>query len=132
MITILFCIISSIMIVIQTKREGNFINLASLLMAPYIAFVFINNFFFYKRGFYKISDAVLLMILSAFVCFFISGLMIFPGEFPKIYEEDNELIRNDVIAGVSNQILSKNGSYLGLIGLQLLNNDMKILERQVN
>ena len=78
------------MIVIQTKREGNFINLASLLMAPYIAFVFINNFFFYKRGFYKISDAVLLMILSAFVCFFISGLMIFPGEFPKIYEEDNE------------------------------------------
>ena len=74
------------MIVIQTKREGNFINLASLLMAPYIAFVFINNFFFYKRGFYKISDAVLLMILSAFVCFFISGLMIFPGEFPKIYE----------------------------------------------
>ena len=53
-------------------------------------------------------------------------------DYIKIYEEDNELIRNDVIAGVSNQTLSKNGSYLGLIGLQLLNNDMKILERQVN
>ena len=53
-------------------------------------------------------------------------------DYIKIYEEDNELIRNDVIAGISNQTLSKNGSYLGLIGLQLLNNDMKILERQVN
>lgn len=42
-------------------------------------------------------------------------------DYIKLYEDDNVTIRKDVIIGISDQKLSKNGLYSGLIGLELLN-----------
>ena len=46
-------------------------------------------------------------------------------DYIKIHEEDNELIRKNVIVGISNVPLSKNGTYSGLIGLELLKNKIE-------
>ena len=44
-------------------------------------------------------------------------------DYIKIYEEENEIIKKDVIVGISNNVLTKNEAYSGLIGLECLNND---------
>lgn len=62
------------MIVFQRYREGRWLNLISLLMAPYVAIVSLNNFLVYKMGFYKISDDVIIMLMMAFVPFFLGSL----------------------------------------------------------
>lgn len=49
-------------------------NLISLLMTPYVIIVFFNNYFVYKIGFFKISEDVILMLLLAFLSFFIGTL----------------------------------------------------------
>ena len=68
--TILFVIIVSIMVLYQRWKEGNWVNLISVFMGPYIPLVFLNNFFVYKNGFDKINDDVLVMILTSFIVFF--------------------------------------------------------------
>ena len=69
--TIAFLCVVSFLIFLQYKKEKNPINLISVLMAPYLVIVLFNNLFFYKLGFYKISDNTLAMILLAFVVFFL-------------------------------------------------------------
>ena len=44
-------------------------------------------------------------------------------DYIKIYEEEKEIIKKDVIVGISNNVFTKNGAYSGLIGLECLNND---------
>lgn len=79
------------MIVFQSKREKNFLNIISLLMAPYVVLVFINNFFLYKNGFYKVDDKVLCMILSYFISFFIGSVLVTLTGMPLINENDNKM-----------------------------------------
>ena len=79
------------MIVFQRYREGRWLNLISLLMAPYIIMVFFNNFFVYKLGFYKIRDDVLLMFLGAFVSFFL-GTLFFKHKSGVSTEKQNNVI----------------------------------------
>lgn len=74
--TILFLLISCSLIWIQKRREGNWINMVSILIGPYIPIVFFNNFYVYKLGFYKIQDEVLIMLLWAFISFFIGSLFL--------------------------------------------------------
>ena len=50
-------------------------------------------------------------------------------DYVKIYDEDVYTTRNDVIIGISNHVLSKNGTYSGLIGLECLNNE---IEKNIN
>lgn len=76
MVTWLFIIVCSSLVVYQRYREGRWLNLFSLLMSPYIVIVFFNNLFVCRLGFFKISDSVLLMLLSAF-CVFFSGSLLF-------------------------------------------------------
>lgn len=90
MATIVFLVISFLMVMIQYKREKNVVNLVSLLIMPYFVLVFFNNFFFYRLGFYKITDRVLWMILASFVAFFIGSCLVAPSKTPVIFEEDNE------------------------------------------
>lgn len=71
--TILFLMISFILILLQKKQENNWVNLISILMAPYFVLVFLNNFFVYKTGFYKISDSVLIMLTVSFVLFYVGS-----------------------------------------------------------
>ena len=44
-------------------------------------------------------------------------------DYIKVFEEENEIIKKDVIVGISNNDITKNGSYSGLIGLECLKND---------
>lgn len=74
MITAIFLIVTVSLIVFQRYRERRWLNLISLLMTPYVIIVFFNNYFVYKIGFYKISDEVILMLLMAFVAFFLGAL----------------------------------------------------------
>lgn len=64
------------MVLYQRWKEGNWVNLISVFMGPYIPLVFLNNFFVYKNGFDKINDDVLVMILTSFIVFF-SGSLLF-------------------------------------------------------
>ena len=78
------------MVIFQARREKNIGNMLSFLIVPYIILVFLNNFVIYRFGFYKISDKVLLMLLGAFIAFFI-GMSLFSGRASYvIYEKDNE------------------------------------------
>ena len=43
-------------------------------------------------------------------------------DYIKIYEEDDEIIKKDVVVGISNSNISKNRTYSGLIGLECLDN----------
>lgn len=88
--TIAFLIITGLIIFIQYKREGNIVNLVSLITAPYFAIVFMNNFFLVKTGFYKISDSVLVMLSTSLVAFFIGATIATPRRMPEIQETDNE------------------------------------------
>ena len=74
MITVLFLIVTVSMIVFQRYHEGRWLNLISLLMAPYVVIVSLNNFLVYKMGFYKISDDVIIMLMMAFIPFFLGSL----------------------------------------------------------
>lgn len=90
MITILFLVYSVILVVVQSKREKNIVNLISILIAPYIVIVALNNYVFVNFGFYRISDSVLLMLLSTLVVFYL-GTLPTAIVVPKIQEKDNEL-----------------------------------------
>ena len=74
LVTILFIFASIIVVCLQRKREENWINLISILVAPYVILVFLNNFFIYKVGFYKINDNVLIMLICSFYLFYIGGI----------------------------------------------------------
>lgn len=89
MITAIFLIVTVSLIVFQRHREGRWLNLISLLMAPYVIIVFFNNYFIYKLGFYEISDDVLLMLLMAFIAFF-SGTLVFKYKAKPHAEDRNE------------------------------------------
>lgn len=69
----IFLVVSILLVVLQTKREKNIGNMLSFLILPYILLVFINNFFMYQYGFYRIGDDVLLMLTGAFTAFFIGS-----------------------------------------------------------
>lgn len=71
--TIVFLSITFLLIYLQKRRENNWINLISILMTPYFVLVFLNNFFIYKTGFYKINDSVLIMLLVSFLLFYVGG-----------------------------------------------------------
>lgn len=72
--TTIFVIVIVLILLYQKHREGRWFNLLSIFMFPYLVIVFFNNFIFYKIGFYKISDQVLIMILCAFLAFFLGTL----------------------------------------------------------
>lgn len=91
MILFMFVFLTILMIFIQSKREKNVINIVSLLMTPYVFITIVNNLFAYKMGFYLISDKVLVMLLSAFVCFFLGNIIISPRGVPLLAEDDNQL-----------------------------------------
>lgn len=56
-----------------------------------------------------------------------NGIIIgFRPDYIKIYTEAGEEIRKKVIVGIYNNKIAKNGLYSGLIGLNLLNEDLRI------
>ena len=56
-----------------------------------------------------------------------NGIIIgFRPDYIKIYTEEGEVIRKKVIVGIYNNNIAKNGLYSGLIGLNLLNEDLRI------
>ena len=69
-ITILFSISVSLLVIYQKRIEKNWVNLISILMGPYVPIVLINNIYAYQKGFDRISDKVLIMILLSFLLFF--------------------------------------------------------------
>ena len=89
MVTIIFLIMSLFIVWLQYVREKNMVNLVSLLVMPYFAIVLFNNFFFYRLGFYKIEDNVLIMILASLLTFFAGSCFVAPEKTPLIFEEDN-------------------------------------------
>lgn len=95
--TIFFIVISISFIVYQRQKERNWVNHISLLMAPYIPLVFLNNFYIYKFGFDRIMDEVLLVILFSFLFFFL-GSLLFPS--PPIsrtlYDNQQKLNKYDI------------------------------------
>lgn len=76
------------MIIQKRRQEGNWVNLISILMAPYVILVFLNNFFVYRIGFYKVDDKVLLMLLYAFLMFYM-GASLFNIKKGHIVKENN-------------------------------------------
>lgn len=71
--SVIFIVFSCFLIYLQYRSEKNIINLISILIAPYVIIVFFNNFFFYNMGFYKVSDASMIVFLVAFFLFFVGG-----------------------------------------------------------
>lgn len=88
--TYLFLIFLGITIYIQYKREKNIVNLVSILFTPYFFIVFFNNLLFIKNGFYRISNPVLIMILSSLLVFFLGATFATPKFIPVINETDNK------------------------------------------
>ena len=88
---IVFLLISILLVVLQSFREKNVGNMLSFLIVPYILLIFINNFIIYRFGFYKISDEVLLMLMGAFVAFFIGMCPFSVNSGLVIQEQDNEV-----------------------------------------
>lgn len=74
-VTFLFLIVVGSLLLIQKYKEGNWINLVSILMGPYWLIVFFNNLFVSKMGFYRISDEVLIMLMFSFIFFFFGSLI---------------------------------------------------------
>lgn len=91
LITILFLIVSGSLIVIQKRKENNWINLISILVAPYFVLVFLNNFFVYRTGFYRIDDRVLIMLMVSFLLFYIGGRIFNVQEGFLNQEYENEM-----------------------------------------
>ena len=108
--TILFVIIVSIMVLYQRWKEGNWVNLISVFMGPYIPLVFLNNFFVYKNGFDKINDDVLVMILTSFIVFFSGSLLFKVKKNSTNKEEDN-------VSKLSRYDFKKMRTFLIFIGL---------------
>ena len=108
--TILFVIIVSIMVLYQRWKEGNWVNLISVFMGPYIPLVFLNNFFVYKNGFDKINDDVLVMILTSFIVFFSGSLLFKVKKNSTNKEEDN-------VSKLSRYDFKKMRTFLLFIGL---------------
>lgn len=88
--TWIFIIVVILLIVWQHHREKNWVNLISILMAPYVILVALNNLLVKKVGFYMIEDNVLVMLLAAFLLFFVGGLPFNAGKFNHNSEADNE------------------------------------------
>ena len=56
-----------------------------------------------------------------------NGIIIgFRPDYIKIYTEEGEEIRKKVVVGIYNNKIARNGLYSGLIGLNLLNEDLRI------
>lgn len=91
MATILFCVFALLMIVLQYRREKRWVNLVTVLMGPYLIFVFLNNFVFVRFGFFKISNNVLAMIAGAFLCFYLGGFY-FNRKVEHAHEEKDNAI----------------------------------------
>lgn len=72
---IFFDILVALLIVIQHNKEKNWINLISVLSAPYALFATLNNFFFVKLGFYEISDQTFIMLGCSFMLFYFGGFI---------------------------------------------------------
>lgn len=87
--TIIFLLITALMLAVQYLKERSIINLITLLTGPYFFIVLLNNVFFYRFGFYKISERTLYMLLGAHVCFFCGSCLVMPGKLPVIRERDN-------------------------------------------
>lgn len=90
MLTFLFLVEVTLFVWIQYKREGNILNLISVLMAPYAVIVFANNCFMYRLGFNRISDNSLMLYMTAFACFFVGSVLTSPGPLLWVDENDNE------------------------------------------
>ena len=75
-ITFIFLIIVGSLIYLQKMREGNWVNLVSILMGPYFLIVLFNNLYIYKLGFYIISDDTLIMLICSFFMFYIGTLVV--------------------------------------------------------
>lgn len=90
-ITIIFIVLTTMMIVRKRKIEGNWVNLISILMAPYVILVFLNNFFIHRIGFYKVDDKVLLMLLFAFFMFYVGTSLFTLKKQSLNQEEDTEI-----------------------------------------
>lgn len=88
---IFFDILVAILILIQHNREKNWINLISVLTAPYAIFATLNNFVFTKFGFYEISEKTFLMLGFSFVIFYVGGL-VFNVNVRRQHEEFNSQI----------------------------------------
>lgn len=80
-----------LIVLFQYWREHNIMNCVSILIVPYIIIVFLNKVIFEKLGFNKISDEVLLLLITSFISFFIGSMIATPNTIPIICEEDNEL-----------------------------------------
>lgn len=62
-----------------------------------------------------------------------NGMIIgFRPDYIKIYTEDGEEIRRKVIVGIYNNKIARNGLYSGLIGLNLLNDDLRSDKNEYN
>lgn len=112
--TIAFLCVVSFLIFLQYKKEKNPINLISVLMAPYLVIVLFNNFFFYKLGFYKISDNTLAMILLAFVVFFLG--VRFAGKTRKyVYYQELESV--DVLDNYNIKRIKTTLAFIAVLGI---------------
>lgn len=98
------------MVLYQRWKEGNWVNLISVFMGPYIPLVFLNNFFVYKNGFDKINDDVLVMILTSFIVFFSGSLLFKVKKNSTNKEEDN-------VSKLSRYDFKKMQTFLIFIGL---------------
>ena len=98
------------MVLYQRWKEGNWVNLISVFMGPYIPLVFLNNFFVYKNGFDKINDDVLVMILTSFIVFFSGSLLFKVKKNSTNKEEDN-------VSKLSRYDFKKMRTFLLFIGL---------------
>ncbi|WP_448863441.1 oligosaccharide repeat unit polymerase [Clostridium sp.] len=88
---IIFDILVIILILIQYNREKNWINMISVLTAPYALFATLNNFLFTKFGFYEISENTFIMLGCSFVIFFVGGFA-FNANIQRQHEEYNSHI----------------------------------------
>lgn len=76
MIITIFIIISTTLLILGYLENKTIINLNSLFIFPYIIIIIINNWIFYKNGFYIISDKTILMITISMIAFFIGTILI--------------------------------------------------------
>ena len=91
MITLVFIFFAISLVILQYKREGNLINEVSLLVIPYLFIIAGNNLIVYRFGFYKISDSVILLLLSSIIAFYIGSLIVKKESLTTINEIDNSL-----------------------------------------
>lgn len=89
MILIIFLFIISLLLYIQYKKEGRWINIVSILAGLYLLLVALNNIFIHRLGFFLISDKVLLMLLCGIICFYIGTIFVNNKKQGQVIEEDN-------------------------------------------